>query len=118
MVCSMDDGWPAGHTIGDASGVRFAPVSREILGFLAFTPMTPTLQYNFNSVTPSLLPLLLPLLAMKVFQSQSSNEHITRHNAKHRLLPRLRQLETSFTSLIVTLRVLLMIQSAHYNNRN
>lgn len=27
------DGWPAGHTIGDASGVRFAPVSREILGF-------------------------------------------------------------------------------------
>lgn len=33
MVCSMDDGRPAGHTIGDASGVRFAPVSREILGF-------------------------------------------------------------------------------------
>lgn len=27
------DGWPAGYTIGDASGVRFAPVSREILGF-------------------------------------------------------------------------------------
>lgn len=27
------DGWPAGHTIGDASGVRFAPVSREIVGF-------------------------------------------------------------------------------------